>query len=164
MNTRLAALLTLTLVAPATTACGEEGQRFPAVTHAATAKECAACHIAFPPQMLPARSWDKLMGDLANHFGEDASLPEAQRAEITRYLVENAGDAKGSWAAHRTTRGIAADSTPLRITETPYWVRAHDEIRASRFADPKVKSKANCIACHKTADKGEFFEDEEEED
>ena len=45
------------------------------IDNAATQKECSACHIAFPPQMLPMRSWQSLLGHLSSHFGEDASLP-----------------------------------------------------------------------------------------
>lgn len=30
--------------------------------------ECGDCHFAFPPVLLPARSWKKLMGNLKDHF------------------------------------------------------------------------------------------------
>lgn len=135
----------------------EDGERFPPIKHEATLKECAACHMAFQPQMLPKRSWEALMGDLANHFGEDATLAPELQADITRYLVDNAADARGK---SRWMRRIAASETPLRITETPQWKREHEgEVRPERFTDPKVKSKANCLACHKSADKG-YYEDD----
>ena len=74
----LAGLLLLSGIAPALA----DGPRVPPVDHQATIKECAACHMAFPPQMLPARSWEALMGDLANHFGENAQLDAAAAADI----------------------------------------------------------------------------------
>ena len=37
-------------------------------------QECAACHIAYPPRMLPAESWRRVLNGLPNHFGTDASL------------------------------------------------------------------------------------------
>lgn len=141
----------------------EEGAIVPPIEHAATLKECSACHLAFPPQMLPARSWKQLMGDLANHFGENASLPEATRAEVAAYLAANAGDAAVSKYGKRFLRGIDAADTPLRITQTPFWRRAHDEISAARFTSAAVKTAANCAACHKTAAQGVFGESEEEE-
>ncbi len=144
-------------------ALAEEGTVVLPVEHAATLKECGACHLAFPPQMLPARSWKKLMGDLANHFGENARLPEATRIEIAAYLDANAGDAAASKYGKRFLRGIAAAATPLRITETPFWRRAHDEISAAKFTSAAVKTAANCAACHKTAAKGVFGESGEEE-
>ncbi|MBS0643840.1 MAG: diheme cytochrome c [Proteobacteria bacterium] len=116
-------------------------------------KECGSCHMAFQPQFLPVRSWQAVMNDLADHFGENASLGETTRQAILTYLQANAGDAPGSNT--RLLRGLASSKTPLRITETPYWVREHQkEVRPSAFLDPKVKSKANCIACHVNAQQG----------
>lgn len=140
----------------------EEGLSLPPIEHAATLRECSACHLTFPPQMLPARSWTKLMGDLANHFGENAGLPEATRTEIEAYLAANAADSANSKYGRHFMRGIDAAATPLRITETPFWQRAHDELSAARFTSASVKTPANCVACHKTAAKGFFGEDEEE--
>jgi len=135
----------------------------PPIEHAATLKECGACHLAFSPQMLPARSWKKLMGDLSNHFGENASLPEATRAEIAAYLAANAGDAAISKNGKHFLRGIDAAETPLRITQTPFWQGAHEEVPGSRFTSAPVKTAANCVACHRAAAKGAFGASEEEE-
>jgi hypothetical protein len=157
---RLAVLLALSLVLPALPAMAEGGAQLPPVDNAATLKECGACHMAFPPQMLPARSWQTLMGDLKSHFGEDASLADPLRADITAYLVGHAADAKGTKNGKRYLRGLAADATPLRITETPFWKRGHEEVSASQFAKPAVKSRANCVACHVNAARGDFSEPE----
>jgi hypothetical protein len=32
-------------------------------------EECAACHSAYPPGMLPAASWQRVMANLPRHFG-----------------------------------------------------------------------------------------------
>ena len=40
-------------------------------------QECAACHVAYPPGMLPAASWQRVMGNLSHHYGTDASLDPA---------------------------------------------------------------------------------------
>ncbi len=109
--------------------------------------ECSACHMAYPAQFLPARSWQAITGDLANHFGEDASLDPAATKIITDYLIANAADSQNGYP--RVLRGISATDTPLRITETPWWIRSHREVSASRFAQPNVKSKSNCVACHR---------------
>ena len=40
------------------------------------------------------------------------------------------------------------------------WIRAHrEEVSPAAFASPKVKSKANCVACHAGAAKGMFGDD-----
>ncbi len=157
---RPALLLALALVLPGLPALAEGGVRLPPIDHAATVKECGACHIVFPPQMLPTRSWQKLMGDLKSHFGEDASVADPLRADITAYLVGHAADAKGAKNTKRYLRGLAADAMPLRITGTPFWQRAHSEVSASQFTTAAVKSPANCLACHKQADRGDFSEPE----
>ena len=57
-------------------------------------QECAACHIAYPAGMLPAASWQRLMGTLGKHFGADASLDEATTREIGAWLKTQAGTYK----------------------------------------------------------------------
>ncbi|MDP1920915.1 MAG: CxxxxCH/CxxCH domain-containing protein, partial [Myxococcales bacterium] len=34
--------------------------------------ECGSCHLAFPPNLLPAPSWKSVMGGLTDHFGQNA--------------------------------------------------------------------------------------------
>lgn len=137
----------------------EDGEGAPrAVTDKTVLKECGACHMAFPPGLLPARSWRALMGGLDNHFGENAALDEVTAKRITDYLVANAADADNG--NRRVLRGVKASDTPLRITETPWWVREHrGEVRPGAFKDPRVGSKANCVACHRDAAKGYFGDD-----
>jgi hypothetical protein len=160
---RLALPLCLAINFVSVGAHAEGGAIVPPIEHAATLKECGACHLAFPPQMLPARSWKKLMGDLANHFGENAGLPEATRAEIAAYLGANAGDAALSKNGRYFLRGIDPADTPLRITQTPFWQAVHDEVPNAYFTGAQVKTPANCVACHRTAAKGIFGEGEEQE-
>lgn len=137
---------------------GDSDERYQPVTHALTKKECGDCHMAFQPQMLPARSWRAVMAGLGNHFGEDASLPEDQVRTIEAYLTAHAGDAGRSKS--KAMRGIGKTETPLRISETPHWIHEHEgEVRPSAFKDPKVGSKANCVACHRDADKGYYDDD-----
>lgn len=133
-----------------------EGMRLPAIKHEATKAECSACHMAFQPQMMPARSWEAIMSDLANHFGENAELDPAVAGDITAYLMANAADAGGK--KNRLLRGIKDGDTPLRITEMPWWVRSHrGEVSEASFK--RAGSKANCAACHRGAEKG-YYEDD----
>jgi len=116
--------------------------------------------MAYAPQMLPTRSWQAIMGNLGDHFGENASLPAADGATILAYLVAHAGDAPSTANGRRFMRGIPADATPLRLTDTRFWKRGHGEIAAASFATPNVKSKANCVACHSGAAAGQYGEEE----
>jgi cytochrome c5 len=122
-------------------------------------KECGACHLAYPPDLLPARSWEKLMNGLSGHFGDNAELaPEDQRA-LTDYLVNNAADRSGQKRAAKIARSLKSDEAPLRISEVPYIVRKHHEIPSRMIQDnPKVKHLSRCNACHSGAEAGSFNE------
>lgn len=118
--------------------------------------ECGACHIPFPPAMLPARSWTALMNGLAEHFGENASLDADTVQTLRTYLEANAADAGGR--GRRILRGLKPDVTPLRITQMPFWIAIHGgEVSPSAFK--RAKSKSNCAACHSQAANGVFGDD-----
>ncbi|QTR49303.1 diheme cytochrome c [Candidatus Thiothrix anitrata] len=111
--------------------------------------ECGECHIAYPPQLLPAASWQKMMGSLDNHFGTDASLDADAIAEILPFLEKNAGSER-KYAA-------APSKSAMRITETRWFIKEHDEVSASTWK--RIDSPANCAACHTTAEQGNYDED-----
>lgn len=123
-------------------------------------KECGSCHMAYPPGLLPARSWERLMGDVKDHFGENTELDPETRAVITRYLVDNAAEQADTRRAAKFLRSIPTHQTPLRITGIRYFQHKHDEIPERMVTgNPQVKSFANCTACHRTADEGDFDDD-----
>jgi mono/diheme cytochrome c family protein len=148
----------ISMVLVAMLAAGAEGgERVPPVANPVVTKECGSCHMAFPPQFLPQRSWRRLVAGLSDHFGENASLGEAQLKAVLDYLLANAADAPGASRQVRTfAQGIPPAQAPLRITETPRWVKEHREIGADRWRAPDVRSKANCVACHRAAEQGVY--------
>jgi len=110
-------------------------------------KQCGACHMAYPPVFLPARSWKAITGNLTHHFGEDASLDKATTKIIAGYLMANAADtAPGVPAA--VLRDLNITDVPLRITDTPFWRGIHRGVPDSLFTRPEVKTKSNCLGCH----------------
>lgn len=123
-------------------------------------KECGACHMAYPPGLLPARSWEKLMGGLSDHFGDNAELSPADQKGIADYLTAGGADRSSSKRAMKIVRSLRPDETPIRIQEVPYIARKHREI-ADRMVqgNPKVKSLGRCNACHAGAEKGSFNEE-----
>ncbi len=111
-------------------------------------EECSGCHIAYPPRFLPAQSWRAVMSGLGKHFGSDASLDAAATQEITAFLEKNADQRKRSMSSKPV----------LRISEMRWFKSEHDEVSARTWKNPKVKSPANCGACHTQADMGDFSE------
>ena len=111
-------------------------------------QECSACHTAYPPGLLPTASWQRLMANLPRHFGTDASLEPAAARDIGAWLSAHAG----------TYRGGNTPPPGDRITQQPWFVREHREVSAASWKLPAVKSAANCAACHRQADQGDFNE------
>jgi mono/diheme cytochrome c family protein len=111
-------------------------------------QECAACHIAYPPGMLPAASWQRLMNGLPRHFGTDASLDPESVRQLAGWLGANAGN-------NRRVREAPPED---RITRSSWFVREHDEVAASTWQRPAIRSASNCIACHTRSDQGDFNE------
>ena len=111
-------------------------------------QECSSCHVAYPPGLLPAASWQRIMGNLAKHYGTDASLDDATTREITAWLKDHAG----------TGRRVSEEPPQDRISKSNWFVRKHDEVSASTFKRASIGSAANCSACHANAAKGDFNE------
>lgn len=118
-----------------------------AATNPVWQEECGTCHIAYPPALLPVESWRAIMAQLDRHFGVDAGVDAPTAKTITAFLEANAGRDR-----RRSSTGL------LRITETRWFVREHDEVPARVWKGPAVKSAANCEACHTHAAQGDFSE------
>ncbi len=129
---------------------------YPPVADAVVKEECGSCHLSFAPSMLPASSWKRLMADLKNHFGDDASVDAATAAKITDYLVANAADATGQRYSSKLLRGVSVVNAPLRITELPKWVSEHRKVPAWEWKHKDVRTKANCAGCHVDAANGYY--------
>lgn len=124
----------------------DDGRRAPPVPLLPQyAEECGACHTAYPPRMLPAQSWQRLVGGLDRHFGVDASLDAATARQIGDWLAANANDR------------VAAPAQD-RITRTQWFQREHREIPVGIWSRPTVQSPSRCSACHLHADQGQFDE------
>jgi len=121
-------------------------------------EECGSCHFAFQADLLPERSWKKLLGDLQHHFGEDATLEGAHLEEVTTYLTTNAGDHSKSPRVSRMMSSINKE-TPIKVTDIPYFKKEHSRVKASTIKREAIHSLSNCSACHTTAAEGEFGED-----
>ena len=119
-------------------------------------EECGSCHVAYPPALMSSASWRAIMSGLNKHFGSDASLEAAKAKEIEAYLTANSAR-KDKYAA------VDEQGHPLlRMTESAWFRRehrdGHDGITASVWRLPSVKSPANCAACHKGAERGDYSE------
>ncbi len=138
-----AALLLLAVLATGAFADGHRA-RLPA--NATYRDECGSCHVAYPPGLLPAVSWQRLMSDLPRHYGTDASLDEPVRQSLATWLDAN--------ASRKRLEAPPED----RITKSRWFVREHDEVPANAWRRASIKTAANCSACHSGAAQGDYDE------
>jgi cytochrome c2 len=122
-------------------------------------KECSACHIAYPTQFLSTDSWNAVMANLADHFGDNAELAPEDLAAVKTFLQHNNYDQ--SRIKSRYGNRFDNNGTPKRLTETRLFRAMHNEV-SDRYVsqNPKVKTFARCDACHRGAQNGNFDEDE----
>ena len=142
----LAALLGLAALGAAH---ADSGRMMPRDVPKAYIAECAACHTAYAPGLLPARSWQRIMSGLDKHYGTDASLDDATVKQLSTWLQANAG----------TYKRVNEEPPQDRLTRSAWFERKHHEIPSSVWKHASVKSAANCAACHTGADRGDFDDD-----
>jgi hypothetical protein len=115
---------------------------------AAWQQECGSCHVPFPVKRLSAADWERLIGDLEHHFGDDATLDPALTAALARYAGEQAGSA-------RKYARPNPDAAP-RITATTWFARKHRNVPPTTWQSAVVRQPTNCGACHDGAADGHF--------
>jgi len=116
-------------------------------------QECGECHPAYHPSLRTASNWQAIMNNLSDHFGEDASLDEQTTQEISTYLQANNAQSFDTEVSHKIGRH---DTKSMRMTDTRYWQKKHDEIKDSDFKHSSIGSKVNCNGCHQDADTGRY--------
>ncbi len=117
---------------------------------------CGACHGPLHPTLLPARSWAAHLDSPDNHFGLQWQFDPKTLSEIRAFLEQNSAETGMTEAAYRINKSIPAGVTPLRITETAFWIEKHERIDDSTWSNPAVGSKSNCGACHRDARYGTY--------
>ncbi len=123
--------------------------------------ECGSCHFAYPPGLLPARSWEKLLTGLSEHFGENAEVSAATQIALKEYLTLQAADRVDDGRSQKIVSSIRAGEIPLRMTETRYFQNKHQKIPRHLWEkNPQIGSLSRCETCHTQAEQGSFHEHE----
>ena len=163
--TMIIIIFSITIFVGSTFAFSANNKPNPAIQNSLYQEECGSCHMAYPSDLLPGKTWDVIIQDLDNHFGEDASLDlETQRA-INQYLTGNSANNSSSRRSKKILRSMGRNKSntnkPLiRISKVPYIKDEHDEVKdflASRNSE--IKQLTQCDSCHADAEKGLFDED-----
>jgi len=121
-------------------------------------EECGACHLAFQPGLLPTRSWNKLLTQQHQHFGEDLYLEDSTLKQLNEFAAANSANKELTELARKIMDWDKPSVTLLRITQTGYWQKKHGEIAPEIWKQSNVNGKGQCASCHSDAKQG-WFED-----
>ena len=137
----------------------DNGQRnLPIVSDPTYTENCGACHFAYQPGLLPSGSWEKILAGISDHFGESIELDSESEKAISTYLRSNSANYSSRKLSSKIMKSLGKQA-PLRITEVPYIRRKHHEIQQNVITRESIGSLSNCAACHTSAEKGIYDDD-----
>ena len=120
---------------------------------------CGECHFAYQPELLPSASWQKILNQLDDHFGEEIEVDPDTIKTISDYLKTNGAENASAKRSKKIMRSLG-DRVPMRISDVPYIREKHHELDPAVFKRESVGSLANCTACHINAEKGIYDDDD----
>lgn len=135
------------------------GNNWTSVDNPTYTEHCGACHAPYQPDLLPSGSWEKILSNLENHNGTEVAIEPEARTTIAQYLETNSADQSASRRSRKIMRSLNGQ-TPTRITDVPYIRHQHHDIPIEVFQRKSVGSRSNCPACHPSAERGIFDDDQ----
>ena len=120
---------------------------------------CGECHFAYQPELLPSASWLKILGQLDDHFGEALDIDSETLKNISDYLVKNGAEKSSAKRSVKIMRSLG-NQVPMRISDIPYIREKHHELNPEIYNRKSIGSLGNCTACHTTAEKGIYEDDD----
>lgn len=102
-------------------------------------ENCASCHIALPPAVLPTQTWQQLLQD-TQHYGITLQpLIDPPRLLIWNYL------------RNFSRPLLPEEPTPYRVAESRYFKALHPQVKLPRPLD-----LTSCATCHPGATEYDF--------
>ena len=98
-------------------------------------KNCSNCHVPLPAEVLPTESWEQILENLTNHYGQ--SLSQISRIDtrlIWSYLQVNSRPL------------LPGEPTPQYVTNSRYLKALHPQVEL-----PKPATHKSCLVCHPRA-------------
>jgi len=129
------------------------------VTNQAYKETCGECHFAYQPGLLPSASWLKILDQLDDHFGEGLDIDSETLIIISDYLVASGAEKSSAKRSMKIMRSLG-NQMPMRISDIPYIREKHHELNPEIYNRKSIGSPGNCTACHITAEKGIYEDDD----
>lgn len=104
-------------------------------------ENCSSCHVPIPAEVLPTTSWEKILKNPKDHYGQ--SLPQINRINIRliwNYLRENSRSL------------LVGEKTPQYVTNSRYFKALHPQVDL-----PKPAGNQTCLSCHPGAQQLDYL-------
>ena len=98
-------------------------------------ENCSSCHIPIPAEVLPTTSWEQILNNPQNHYGQ--VLTPTNR--ITTHLIWN-------YLRENSRLLLSGEATPQYVTNSRYFKALHPQVDL-----PTPASNQTCISCHPQA-------------
>ncbi|MCU7833896.1 MAG: diheme cytochrome c [gamma proteobacterium symbiont of Taylorina sp.] len=108
---------------------------------------CGSCHFSYQPGLLPGISWEKIMVNLNDHFGQPVKITNVETRTIMRYLLDNSAGHVNDKISNQMLKSLKYNPVPVRITRTPFFINKHNKIK---------NNMGQCEQCHQDAQQGEY--------
>jgi len=103
-------------------------------------ENCATCHIALPPEVLPSESWRRLLLEPEEHYGKQLEpIIGPSRLILWEYLQ----------AFSRPL--IGKEKIPFGVSESRFFKALHPRVKL-----PQPVKAATCVSCHPGATQFNF--------
>ncbi|MCK5648769.1 MAG: cytochrome C [Gammaproteobacteria bacterium] len=113
---------------------------------------CGTCHFSFQPGLLPGLSWEKVMNNLDNHFGQTLKMTDVEARTMRRYLLDNSAGHVNDEISNQILQSLKYNPVPVRITKTPFFVYKHDRLQKKG----SIHNIGQCDSCHEDARQGYY--------
>lgn len=98
-------------------------------------ENCASCHIALPPAVLPTQTWQHLLQD-SQHYGQQLTpLVDPPRLLVWNYIRN-----------FSRSQSKEEEETPYRVDDSHYFKALHPRVKL-----PRPIQITSCVSCHPSA-------------
>ena len=97
-------------------------------------ENCASCHIALPPAVLPTQTWKQILQDTQHYGAKLPPLIDPPRLLVWKYLQ--------TFSRPHTTE----EETPYRVDDSRYFKALHPRVKL-----PRPIEISSCVSCHSSA-------------
>lgn len=95
-------------------------------------ENCASCHVALPPEVMPTETWRRLLLEPEQHYGQKLEPMTGPSLQIIWGYLQ-------TFSRPQTTK----EQTPYRVSESRFFKALHPKVKF-----PQPVKLGSCVSCH----------------